>query len=177
MSDYLVIGSDGQQKGPFTLIQMQTMWAQGNLTGSQSYWKEGMDSWRPLSEISILLEGEKKTPVPQEKPRLKTGAVNGGTICFLLGLFLMWISFWSFLLYVPLFFVAFILSIVAMAQGRVSAGICLLLSTIIAPVIFAGILVALSVTSMMKQSHEVKPITEPPPMETNAISTNQPTNP
>jgi hypothetical protein len=42
-------------------------------------------------------------------------------------------SLWAFIFYVPLFLAAFVLSIVAMAQGRVRGGLALLLCCVIIP--------------------------------------------
>jgi hypothetical protein len=64
---------------------------------------------------------------------VKQGGVVGGWICFAVGMFFMYVSLWTFILYVPLFGAAFVLSIVAMAQRRVAGGIVLLLCSIIVP--------------------------------------------
>lgn len=74
----------------------------------------------------------------EEKKR--NGAVIGGWVCFALGIALMFASLWSFILYVPLFGVAFVLAIVAMAQRRVGQGVLMLLASIIVPfVLFFGL--------------------------------------
>jgi len=65
----------------------------------------------------------------------KQGAAIGGWVCFGLGVLIMYWSVWTFILYVPLFFVAFVLSIVAMAQRRILLGLALLLATILIPLI------------------------------------------
>lgn len=67
------------------------------------------------------------------RTNVKQGALLGGTICFVSGIFFMFISLWSFIVYAPLFFAAFVLSIVAMAQRRVLGGLLLLLATAIIP--------------------------------------------
>jgi cell division septation protein DedD len=68
-----------------------------------------------------------------ESSAMKQGAAIGGWLCFVLGGVVMYFSLWTFILYVPLFLVAFVLSIVAMAQRRILAGIILLLATLILP--------------------------------------------
>jgi hypothetical protein len=65
----------------------------------------------------------------------KQGAAIGGWVCFGLGALIMYVSVWTFILYLPLFFVAFVLSIVAMAQRRIVLGVILLLATILVPLI------------------------------------------
>ena len=81
--------------------------------------------------------------VPLSQPReqkvvetnVKQGAIIGGAVCFVIGIILMFLTMWSFFIYGPLFLVAFILSIVAMAQKRILGGILLLLATLIVPTI------------------------------------------
>jgi hypothetical protein len=84
----------------------------------------------------------------------KQGAAIGGWLCFLLGAAVMYWSVWAFVLYVPLFFVTFILSIVAMAQRRIVAGILLLLATLAVPPVQW---LALSSTRMVKFVKEHAP--------------------
>lgn len=67
------------------------------------------------------------------KTNVKQGALIGGYVCFLLGVIFMCLTLWSVIFYAPLFFVAFILSIVAMAQKRIAGGVLLLLATLIIP--------------------------------------------
>ena len=67
------------------------------------------------------------------RTNVKQGALIGGSVCFVLGIIVMVMSGWLVIFYGPLFFVAFILSIVAMAQRRVLGGVLLLLLTIIVP--------------------------------------------
>jgi hypothetical protein len=64
---------------------------------------------------------------------VKQGAVIGGWVCFGVGILFMVHSLWAFIFYVPLFLAAFVLSIVAMAQGRVGGGLALLLCCVIIP--------------------------------------------
>lgn len=63
----------------------------------------------------------------------KETAAIAGCICFGLGIAFMFLSLATFFIYVPLFLVAFILSIVAMARGRIATGIILLLLTLVVP--------------------------------------------
>jgi len=67
------------------------------------------------------------------RTNVKQGALLGGCVCFILGILFMFLTLWSVIFYVPLFFAAFVLSIVAMAQRRVAGGVLLLLGTIIIP--------------------------------------------
>ena len=82
-----------------------------------------------------FLSGKQKV-----QTNLKEGALIGVFICFMIGIIVMFMSLMSFLIYGPLFLVAFILSIVAIAQKRVVGGIIFLLLTLIAPsMIFVGL--------------------------------------
>jgi hypothetical protein len=60
-------------------------------------------------------------------------ALVAGWVCFGVGIAFLAISLATLFIYAPLFLAAFILSIVAMAQGRIAAGIVLLLVTVIVP--------------------------------------------
>ena len=64
---------------------------------------------------------------------VKQGAVIGGWVCFGVGILFMFHSLWAFIFYVPLFLATSVLSIVAMAQGRVRSGLTLLLCCVIIP--------------------------------------------
>ncbi|MBL7114695.1 MAG: hypothetical protein ISS35_02925 [Kiritimatiellae bacterium] len=64
---------------------------------------------------------------------MKQGALIGSVACFGIGILLMSISLWSFIIYSPLFLAAFVLSIVAMSQRRVAGGIIMMLLTLIVP--------------------------------------------
>jgi hypothetical protein len=82
---------------------------------------------------------------------LKQGAVIGGWLCFGLGIIFMYSSVWTFFLYGPLFIVAFILAIVAMAQRRVLGGVVLLLSCLIVPVVMFFVLSALRTKKFIEE--------------------------
>jgi len=71
--------------------------------------------------------------VAEVKTNVKQGALIGGCVCFLLGILFMCMTIWSVIIYAPLFFAAFVLSIVAMAQKRIAGGVLLLLGTLIIP--------------------------------------------
>lgn len=84
------------------------------------------------------LEGKSREVVTN----VKQGAIIGATACLIIGLFIMYLSLMSFIIYSPLFIAAFVLSIVAMSQKRVLGGILILLGTvIIPPLLFLGLFV------------------------------------
>jgi hypothetical protein len=83
---------------------------------------------------------------PREvKTNVKQSAALGGWICFGIAVVVLFIPLPTWFVYGPLFFVSFILAIVAMTQGRVASGLTLLLMNIFGfPVLFfAAILLGL----------------------------------
>ena len=84
-----------------------------------------------------------KQPHPfqgEVRTNIKQGALIGGWVCAVLGIVMMFVSLGLFFIYAPLFLVAFILSITAMAQRRIVGGILLLLFTIIVlPILLIGL--------------------------------------
>lgn len=53
------VHQDGHQSGPFTRSQLQSMWEQGILNASATFWTEGMADWARLSD---LCEGMATSP-------------------------------------------------------------------------------------------------------------------
>jgi predicted nucleic acid-binding Zn ribbon protein len=75
------------------------------------------------------------------KTNVKQGALVGAIACFIIGIVMMFLSLWTFIMYAPLFLAAFVLSIVAMAQKRVTGGIAMMLLTVIMPpIVFFGLI-------------------------------------
>ena len=62
MEYYLFLSEE--QKGPYTLSQLQTMWRSGNITGNTLFWQEGCSEWNPLSSILHVLEPPLAAPAP-----------------------------------------------------------------------------------------------------------------
>lgn len=60
---YLVL-VDSEQRGPFVLSQLRSMWGSGAITADALYWQKGMDKWQPISRISDLLD----PPTPPVRP-------------------------------------------------------------------------------------------------------------
>jgi hypothetical protein len=86
-----------------------------------------------------------------EQTNTKQGALIGGWVCFVVGAALLFLSLWAIIFYAPLFFAAFVLSIVAMAQGRVTGGLTLLLCCVIIPSLtFLGLMARLQPSDSLK---------------------------
>lgn len=52
---YLVLVGP-EQRGPFVLSQLRSMWCSGAITADALYWQKGMDKWQPISLLSDLLD-------------------------------------------------------------------------------------------------------------------------
>lgn len=64
---YLVlVGSE--QRGPFVLSQLRSMWCSGAITANALYWQKGMDKWQPISRISDLLDPPAQPVRPESTP-------------------------------------------------------------------------------------------------------------
>jgi hypothetical protein len=163
---YLLI--DGQQVGPYTIEQLHESLAKGELTNESPAWYDGLPDWVQLGTIleEVPPVQTPVAPAPVKRPiaapaatmaapavamtsvpytgvvqtNVKQGALLGGLVCFLLGMGFMYFSLFSFIFYGPLFLVALILSVVAMAQGRVAGGVILLLVSLVVPTIVGLIL-------------------------------------
>lgn len=72
-------------------------------------------------------------PATEVQTNVKQGGLIGAFACFVIGLLFMVWSMLSFIIYGPLFFAAFVLSIIAMAQKRILGGLLMLLATLIIP--------------------------------------------
>jgi len=133
-----------QQIGPYTEQQIREFISAGTLQETDVCWHEGLSNWQPLNTVisfeahhvrSVAVQHHPVVSPTEIQTNVKQGAIIGGFVCFSIGIILMFLTMWSFFIYGPLFLVAFILSIVAMAQKRILGGILLLLATLIVPTI------------------------------------------
>lgn len=96
------------------------------------------------------------------KANVKQTAAIAGWICFGLGIVFMFLSVLTFFFYVPLFFAAFVLSIIAMTQGRIVSGvILLLLNIILPPCLWLGLVASYRSDSMITKLKEDNAVTSP----------------
>lgn len=156
----IYIHQHGQQAGPFSVEDIRGMLAACSIAPTDYGWHDGLTDWQPLNtflpmpaQSSAPIPSLAKAPAKEVQTNVKQGAVIGGWVCFALGIGLMRATLLSFFIYGPLFFVAFILGIVAMAQRRVFGGLVLLLATLIGPLIFG---VNLASTRTVKLANELK---------------------
>lgn len=133
---------NGEQSGPFTEDQIRSMLECGAVDPTDIIWHEGLSEWQPIETVlSLPIDPQAVPPATTPKApqtvltNVKQGALIGGWVCFGLGLVFMFVSLFFVFLYGPLFLVAFILSIVAMAQRRIWGGVALLLATLILPTV------------------------------------------
>lgn len=152
-----------QQTGPYTEQQIRDLVAAGTIQTTDVCWYEGLSDWQPIDTVisfqpSVPQAAHHAAFTPQQaapavvQTNVKQGALIGGVACFVIGIILMFLSMWSFIIYGPLFLVAFILSIVAMSQRRVLGGILLLLATLVVPTILGLYLFATRTTEALTAS-------------------------
>jgi hypothetical protein len=91
-----------------------------------------------MSRPEISTDGVPQPRVTTSKP---TAALTAGWICLVIGVAILLLSPVALILIHPwLFLAAFVLSIVAMAKGRIAGGIFLLLASVIMPaILFVGL--------------------------------------
>jgi predicted RNA-binding Zn-ribbon protein involved in translation (DUF1610 family) len=84
-----------------------------------------------------ITPGARPVSAKELQTNVKQGAAKGGWVCFGVAVIIMFIPIPAWFIYGPLFFVSFILSIVAMSQGRIASGITLLLANVVGvPILF-----------------------------------------
>lgn len=64
---------NGQQAGPVSLTDLQSLLQQSAVTDSSMVWTEGMDDWKTVSDIDILKSSEGAT-IPQPAPLAQPAA-------------------------------------------------------------------------------------------------------
>jgi hypothetical protein len=57
------LGKNGQQTGPFSIEQLQSMAASGQVAPSDMLWAEGMSEWAPASSIAGIFAAPQSSPV------------------------------------------------------------------------------------------------------------------
>ena len=62
MNDLYWISSGAEQKGPYTLSQLQSMWRTGSITADALYFQQGFHQWEPISLITDVLEPQAHSP-------------------------------------------------------------------------------------------------------------------
>lgn len=73
---YLILS--GEQKGPFEVDQLRTMWGSGMITTQTQCWREGFATWQPFAVLASSI-GIRVT-VPPPLPNPPPPAINFG--CF-----------------------------------------------------------------------------------------------
>lgn len=103
------------------------------------------------------------------RTNVKQGAAAGGWICFVLGVIILFIPLPTWYVYGPLFLVSLILSVVAMAQGRIKSGISLLLANLIGVPILFVLAIFFGLATWGVALHELAKNDQPTP-STNGIT-------
>ncbi len=69
MNDQYFITNGDEQRGPYTISQLRSMWHSGSITASTLYWQDGLNEWVPLSTILDLLEPP-APPIQSSEPKV-----------------------------------------------------------------------------------------------------------
>jgi hypothetical protein len=80
MKTYLIQRGD-EQRGPYSLAQLEHMWRSGALTVDSYYWTEGMVQWAPVSDllepVAVPLKEDTASPRPPPLPVGQGTTVHG----------------------------------------------------------------------------------------------------
>ncbi|MDB2327301.1 DUF4339 domain-containing protein [bacterium] len=68
MDDQYWITIGDEQRGPYTISQLRSMWQSGTITANTLYWQQGFDDWFSLSTIIDLLEPHQPAAPPALPP-------------------------------------------------------------------------------------------------------------
>jgi hypothetical protein len=99
---YLLIS--GEEKGPYTFVQVQSLWKSGSLNLNDLYHSEGGTEWSHLSGLRTLLDGESSHVIYRKMDdRLarmdKSLSKIWGVLAFLLILAILYVIAWGVLLF------------------------------------------------------------------------------
>ena len=67
--DHYLLLVGAEQRGPYALSQLRTMWRSGSITADSLYWQEGFEEWAPISRISDSLDPPAPAAHPPALPR------------------------------------------------------------------------------------------------------------
>jgi hypothetical protein len=68
MDDQYWITISEEQRGPYTIGQLRSMWHSGTITANTLYWQQGFENWYPLSYIIDRLEEQQPVTPPALPP-------------------------------------------------------------------------------------------------------------
>lgn len=82
----------GEDKGPYTIEQLGSMWQSGGVTADAQFWTPGMTTWKPVHELQ--LGGPARPPLPQHVVTKSNGSgmVAVGSIMCIVGVVLLMAS-------------------------------------------------------------------------------------
>lgn len=78
MNPYYVIDSGGQQVGPFTHPQLQTMVNAGHFSRENLCWREGLPEWQAISSVIPYMAPPLPAPAAVEASRYLPTNIHGG---------------------------------------------------------------------------------------------------
>ncbi len=68
---------NGDNKGPYTLAHMQTMWRRKEITSDTLCWLEGEEDWRPVADLQPKLEPRSREAIEEIREARRPGAGGG----------------------------------------------------------------------------------------------------
>ena len=63
--EYYLLKADGDHAGPYTLDQLKSMWASGQVTAATPFWCQGMAAWGSMRDIQHRLNSSRSGPPPE----------------------------------------------------------------------------------------------------------------
>lgn len=82
MADQWYVGRNGQKAGPYTTEQLRQLAAAGQLVSSDLLWKQGLETWVPITEVRGLLPGGGTLPPLDLPPAGQAVGLPGGGFDF-----------------------------------------------------------------------------------------------
>jgi hypothetical protein len=155
---YTLRTPDGTKSG-LTAAEVEALFRSGLINRKTQIAQSGQDRWLTIDDLFPLLKyGEttaaqsseplRGTSVPQSRPRSASSALLAGVICMLIGAGTAWFFPPSFVF----LFVSAICSIVAMCSHQVSAGITLLVSSLLMMAVCAATLLKSAAHELSKST-------------------------
>lgn len=69
MDDHYWLSSGSEQRGPYTLSQLQSMWRAGSITAETLYFQHGSDEWVSISLLADILDSSHVPLTTSQAPR------------------------------------------------------------------------------------------------------------
>src|SRR5687767_14895446 len=71
------IERNGEQRGPYSMGQLEQMWAAGSITADSNYWTQGMVQWASITDLLDKRAPQIHSP---DRPQLAPAATRSSPI-------------------------------------------------------------------------------------------------